>query len=272
MALFGQVFRCTNPRGTVVMLHGLGEDHSVWAEMARRLVSAWECDVLCPDLPGAGQSRNYQADALSSIDFFAREVVTWVEAHSRIKPTAWVGHSMGGYVALAAAKMNIPLIHGIFLFHSTPEPDSAERRAKREQAIRVYSQNPELFLREFYRNLFAQPETEENQVLIQQLLYYGLTINAEHFVATLRALRDRPDYLPVFKNHVPPKAILAGKYDNVLNYERLSALATECQAIFFPAEKSGHMAMYEEKETTYLALSTFVSEYLKNIKNGEKIS
>lgn len=258
--------------GTVVMLHGLGEDHTVWDEMAGRLLTTWNCDVLCPDLPGAGRSQEYGSENLSSLEFFAVEVVRWVEAQSQIKPTVWIGHSMGGYVALAAAKMNIPLIHGIFLFHSTPEPDSAERRAKREQAIRVYSQNPELFLREFYRNLFAQPDTEENQALIQQLLYYGLTINPEHFVATLRALRDRPDYLPVFKHQVRQKAILAGKYDNVLSYERLNTLAAECLATFFPAEKSGHMAMYEEKETTYMALSTFVSEYLKNIKNGEKIS
>lgn len=236
----------------VVLLHGLGESSAVWNDISLNLRAAG-AEVLTPDLPGAGTARQYEASQLESLDFLAREIQRLTEE----KPAVWIGHSMGGYVALAIARLRPELVQGLMLFQSTPEADSEEKRQKREQSIRIYSQNPKLFLQEFYRNLFAHPEAHEER--LQHLLDYGLSLNPTHFVATLRALRDRPDSTHLFAQIPKPKALLAGRHDAVLPYERLKNLAAHCHARFYSAEASGHMAMYEEPEVTLKTIVDFLA-------------
>lgn len=243
----------------VVLLHGLGETSAVWYHVSEYLHEGGAM-VLTPDLPGAGTARHYAASELENLDFFAREIIKQDEE----KPAIWIGHSMGGYLALAIARLRPDLVQGLMLFQSTPEADSEEKRMKREQSIRIYNQNPKLFLQEFYRNLFAEPDKHSD--LITSLLEYGLSLNPDQFTATLRALRDRQDSTSLFAQLSIPKAVLAGRYDAVLPFERLKSLAHECQARFYAAEKSGHMTMYEEPDATLQALKDFLSfckEYQK---------
>lgn len=237
----------------VVLLHGLGETSAVWHDPAAHLKSLG-VETLCPDLPGAGSARNYDASQLENLDFFAGEIIRSTSG----RPAVWVGHSMGGYVALAVARQRPELVKGLLLFQSTPEADSAEKKQKREQSIRIYSQNPSLFLKEFYRNLFAFPERHTDR--LEYLLEYGLSLTPEHFIATLRALRDRPDSTQLLAGLKAPKAILAGKHDQVLPYERLRVLGYECGALFYTAENSGHMAMYEEPETALACVLDFIQK------------
>jgi pimeloyl-ACP methyl ester carboxylesterase len=235
----------------VVLLHGLGETSAVWNKVSEYLREVG-VTVLTPDLPGAGTARHYAASQLESLDFFAREIIH----HTEEKPAVWIGHSMGGYVALAIGRLRPDLVRGLMLFHSTPEADSEEKRLKREQSIRIYTQNPTLFLQEFYRNLFAEPD--KHQELLKTLMEYGLSLNPDHFIATLRALRDRPDSTAIFVRMPIPKALLAGKHDAVLPYERLKYLSEICQDRFYTAERSGHMAMYEEPDVTLRAVLDFL--------------
>lgn len=237
---------------SVVLLHGLGETSAVWHVVSEKVREAG-AEVITPDLPGAGTARDYEASQLESLDFFALEIIR----RAGESPAVWIGHSMGGYVALAIARLRPDLVRGLMLFQSTPEADSEEKRRKREQSLLIYNQSPTLFLQEFYRNLFAQPEAHKER--LQALLNYGLSLNPDHFSATLRALRDRPDSTILFAQLPEPKAVLAGRHDAVLPFERLKALANQCDARFYAAHHSGHMAMYEEPETTLQAIVDFLS-------------
>jgi pimeloyl-ACP methyl ester carboxylesterase len=85
-------------RPAVVMLHGAGLDHVVWALPARSLAHRGRA-VLAPDLPGHGRS---PGPALSSIAELADWLVRLFDA-ADIADAALVGHSMGSLVALEAA-------------------------------------------------------------------------------------------------------------------------------------------------------------------------
>src|SRR5262249_59855071 len=82
----------------VLLLHGAGLDHVVWALPARSLAHRGRA-VLAPDLPGHGRS---QGPALASIGELAGWVLRLLDA-TGIKQAALVGHSMGALVALATA-------------------------------------------------------------------------------------------------------------------------------------------------------------------------
>ncbi|CCD97049.1 conserved hypothetical protein [Bradyrhizobium sp. ORS 375] len=82
----------------VVLVHGAGFDHSVWA-----LHSRWFAHhgfaVLAPDLPGHGRSAG---PALPTIAAMADWIVALLQAVNA-KPAHLIGHSMGSLVALDAA-------------------------------------------------------------------------------------------------------------------------------------------------------------------------
>ena len=86
-------------RPTLLLIHGAGSDHSVWALQARSLAQAgW--NVLAPDLPGHGQSKDMQG--LESIAGYAAWVGRLLDALDCDR-VAVAGHSMGACIALELA-------------------------------------------------------------------------------------------------------------------------------------------------------------------------
>jgi pimeloyl-[acyl-carrier protein] methyl ester esterase len=79
----------------VVLLHGWGWHGDVWHDLAAAL--ARDCRVWIPDLPGHGRSR--ECEMGPDLTQVARTVGACVP-----RSATWVGWSLGGLVALAAAQ------------------------------------------------------------------------------------------------------------------------------------------------------------------------
>ena len=77
-----------------------------------------------------------------------------IEDHQIEKPVI-IGHSMGGYVALAFAEKYPAMIKGLGLFHSSAFPDTAEGKANRAKAIEAIEKNHSGFIMNFIPDLFA---------------------------------------------------------------------------------------------------------------------
>src|SRR5262245_4683949 len=85
-------------RPAVIFLHGAGQDHTVWALLARWFAHRGFA-VLAPDLPGHGHSGG---KPLSTISSMADWTVALIEA-AAVRKAAIVGHSMGSLIALELA-------------------------------------------------------------------------------------------------------------------------------------------------------------------------
>lgn len=85
-------------RPAVVLVHGAGNDHSVWNHQARHLAHHGFA-VIAPDLPGHGRSGGAP---LPSIEALAQWLVALLDG-LELERAALVGHSMGSLVALHAA-------------------------------------------------------------------------------------------------------------------------------------------------------------------------
>lgn len=96
VATGGRDFSAEMP--VVVMIHGAGMDHTVWALQARSLAHRGRA-VLAVDLPGHGRSAG---PALTSIAQMSGWLTRLLDIVS-IEEAALCGHSMGSLIALEAA-------------------------------------------------------------------------------------------------------------------------------------------------------------------------
>ena len=98
VATGGQPLDKTKP--AILLLHGAGLDHSVWALQARYLAHHGH-SVIVPDLPGHGRS---DGAPLPSIDALAQWCWVLLDVLA-IESCAIAGHSMGALAALHMAAM-----------------------------------------------------------------------------------------------------------------------------------------------------------------------
>jgi esterase len=108
-----------------VLLHGfLGSGKNLTS-----LARGWaardpERCLLLPDLPGHGTSPRPPEDA--TLASAAQDVLETARAQGVEGPLEWVGHSLGGRVALAAAKVAPEAISRVTLLDITPSPIDTE--------------------------------------------------------------------------------------------------------------------------------------------------
>jgi pimeloyl-ACP methyl ester carboxylesterase len=94
----------------LVLVHGLGGGAANWRLIAPALAAGRR--VLVPELPGHGGSGPLRR--AGSLDPFAEAVLAVAEAEGAL-PAPWVGHSLGGLVALRAAALRPEAVTGVVL-------------------------------------------------------------------------------------------------------------------------------------------------------------
>jgi pimeloyl-ACP methyl ester carboxylesterase len=92
----------------VVLIHGAGGTHLYWPSEIRRLP---DLRVFALDLPGHGKSGRR---GLQTTEAYAESILTWMEA-VKLHRAVFVGHSMGGAIALTLAKKHAEHVLGLGL-------------------------------------------------------------------------------------------------------------------------------------------------------------
>jgi pimeloyl-ACP methyl ester carboxylesterase len=94
----------------LVLVHGLGGTIENWRALAPPL--ARDHRVLVPDLPGHGRSE--PLPEARNVDALA-ESILGIAAAEEAGDAVWIGHSLGGVVALRAAALNPDAVRGLVL-------------------------------------------------------------------------------------------------------------------------------------------------------------
>lgn len=246
---------CFNTRGQgfpIVFLHGFGSTKHVWDN-----VYLPEYEVICIDLPGSGGT---DFDDDGNI-FTMAKVVDFVITFLQIKRFAIVGHSMGGYVALAVLEKYSSKVCGICLLHTTPLPDSEFKKQKRLQMIKlIQEKGPSRFLSSFIPQLFPESKKETYEFVINQAIQTGSNLNASGLKWQLIAMMNRPDFSPMlFKCNLPVFWVI-GKEDTILPYEQCLELSNQLiNAVIFNLNNVGHMLHLEKPETFLEICRSFIN-------------
>ena len=243
----------------LLLLHGLAEDHTIWNNLTHDL--AKHCRLLIPDLPGSGRSTVLQpTQANSNIDELAFAVEAILNAE-KINQCILIGHSMGGYVALAAAERFPERIEKLGLFQSTAYADTEEKKQMRYKAIRMVEEyGPEAIFRETIANNFTPEWKQNNPELLQQLQGRCHQFSSIAACQYYQMMASRPDRTQVLRQFKGPVLLVAGRKDQAVP---INHTLEQCQlpesCWFYILENSAHMGMWEDPGAAVALISAFIS-------------
>lgn len=239
-------------KGTaIVLLHGFLENKTMWQDFIPEL--NLKNRIITIDLLGHGETEclGYVHSMEDNAD-----VVHEVLSNLRIRKAVFVGHSMGGYVALAFAELFPESIKALVLLNSTSRADSDERKANRDRAIVAVKQNYASFIRMSIANLFSEDNREKLIDEIEKVKTEALKTPLQGIVASLEGMKIRKDREVLLHLTPYPKLLILGEKDPVLNLVETKEQIenTTVQLMTFP---DGHMSTIENKKELLKVLSLF---------------
>ena len=242
----------------LLFLHGFCESGEMWRHFADSLSTQYR--VLCPDLPGFGNSP--LTSPITSLEQVALQLEEWLDALQIQNPIV-MGHSLGGYVALALLERMGNRIQAIGLLHSTAYADDLEKKEMRNRTLTFLKKHGAAkFVTSFVPQLFPEHRRIELADAMAHAIEDGKRSSLEGLLAYTIAMRDRVDRLAVLQQFVGPKLLLAGTVDGSVKIES-SRAQQSAFTHYIELEGVGHLGMVEEKEKTLEVVQNFVREVLK---------
>lgn len=245
----------TGKGNAVVLLHGFLENQTMWQDLVPELRQ--KNRIITIDLLGHGNTECL--GYVHSMEDNA-EAVQAVLTKLRIRKATFVGHSMGGYVALAFAELYPDSMRALILLNSTSNADSEERKANRDRAIKAVKKDYSSFIRLSIANLFSPDNRERLIDEIEKVKLEALKTPLQGVVASLEGMKIRKDREVLLHLTPYPKMLILGKNDPVLIYENAleQIQETTVKLATFP---DGHMSHIENREQ----LKTVLLDFLKSI-------
>lgn len=233
-------------RGTpMVLLHGFPLDHHLWDDIAPLLEDNF--DLILPDLRGFGESTT--VDLFYAMEDFASDVAGLLDYLGIPKATI-VGHSMGGYIALAFARLYPERVSGLGLVASQAAADAPERREGRyKSAAEVADKGIASVVEVMTTKFTSDPRLQEaaRQSMERQ--------PPAAYIGALKAMAERVDSTPLLSSIQYPVVIVHGDADALVPIDRAREVkAAVPHAHLVEISGAGHMPMMEAKEETAQAL------------------
>lgn len=249
------VFYTESGKGNaIVLLHGFLENSTIWTPFIPTLSK--KNRIICIDLLGHGQSGCL--GYIHTMELMA-ETVSSILKHLKIKRSTLIGHSMGGYVALAFAEKFPDATKGVCLVNSTSRADSDDRKRNRDRAIHAIKQNHKSFIRMAISNLFRPKNRKLFSEEIKTLKKEALKTPLQGIVAALEGMKIREDR-EVLLHFSPYKVMMIiGKRDPVLNYEELIE-QTKNSKVTVVELPDGHMSFIENKTEFFTSIMHFIEK------------
>lgn len=226
------------------MLHGFLENQTMWNPYIEEFSKKYR--IITIDLLGHGETEclGYVHSMEDNAD-----AVHAVLSELRIRKAIFVGHSMGGYVALAFAELHPETVKGLVLQNSTTRADSDERKTNRDRAIVAVKQNYANFIRMSISNLFSEDNREKLADEIENVKLEALKTPLQGIVASLEGMKTRPDREVLLHFAPYPILLILGEKDPVLDYEETA----------------------EQIEKTDVPLVTFADGHMSHIENETEL-
>ena len=225
----------------IVLLHGFLENKKMWGFYTNQLLQNKR--VITIDLLGHGQSECL--GYIHTMELQAEMVYTLL-TNLNVTKTAIVGHSMGGYVALAFAEKYPDFISNLVLLNSTAIDDSHEKKLNRDRAIKAVKLNATTFICLSIANLFSAQNRLKLKVEIENTKIEALKTPLQGIIAALEGMKIRKNRLSILSKSNFKITSILGLQDPLLNYNEsiLQLKNTNCKTITFA---DGHMSWIENR-------------------------
>lgn len=243
------------PEKCVVLLHGYLESMYVWDDFVPLLKP--HVRVITVDIPGHGISQ--VLGEKHSMEQLA-DILSAMLDELGIERCTMVGHSMGGYVALAFAARHASQLDGVVLLSSTPNPDTEQKRENRRREIElVRAGKKDALARVAPEAGFAVENRRRLKNYIDDLTECVHITEDEGIVALLNGMIDRADQNEMLRQSGLRQLFIMGKKDGYIPLEVAEQIiSNHPQAEVAWLEESGHMGFIEQPKECAEALIKFV--------------
>ena len=245
-----QIFYTSKGKGdAIILLHGFLENSNMWNNLVTQICKTHL--VVTIDLLGHGKTECI--GYIHTMEMMA-DAVDAVVSKLKIKKAIFIGHSMGGYVALAYADIFAKKVEGLCLMNSTTLEDNFEKKQNRDRAILAVKHNHKTFIRVSITNLFRPKNRIVFSKEIRLIIEEALLMPLQGIIAALEGMKIRKNRTHILNNSNFKKMIIIGKKDPVLDYNSLISLSNShnIETVIVP---DGHMSYLEnKKEITYKIL------------------
>ena len=231
-------------RGTgtsLVLLHGYPLDHHLWDVISPLLEDSF--DLILPDLRGFGESATLETPY--TMEDYASDLAGLLD-NLGIQKTAIVGHSMGGYVSLAFARLFSERLAGFALVSSQAPADPPDRKEGRYKSAADVAKNGiggvvETMTPKFTADPRLQSLTREIMERQQPAAYIG----------ALKAMAERMDSTPLLSTFHFPMVIIHGDADALIPVDRAREIKEAVpRAHYVELKGVGHVPMLEAAKGT----------------------
>lgn len=206
---------------TLVLIHGLGCDASMWDGVVAALPT--DVGLVIPELRGHGDST--LGWRTPSVDLWADDVVRLLR-HKGVEGPAICGLSMGGYTALAVAAGHPDLARAFAFVSTTAAPDDEAGKHRRAAGIAMIRRSGwRAFADALIPSLLNdnRPQFEAHR---KRLLAMFGRAGDSGLPPALMALAARPDRRALLLSIRVPSVVVVGAVDALTPPDRARALAT----------------------------------------------
>lgn len=230
-----------------VFLHGFGEDERFWNDFLP--LFHWPFPFYIPSFA--------EWHDCKSMDAYALKIGQELPSNQSL---ILVGHSMGGYIALALARLFPERIDRVVLLHSTASADTIDKKLNRDRTVEWLENNgTKRFIGPFLPSLFAPRFVSNSPVLISELKNRYCDLEVKGLIAATISMRDRPDSWEFLAKTKIPFLFILGEEDALIPSAFIvEKIQEKDQHKFVILQGVGHQGTYEDPGGCFQAISDFI--------------
>lgn len=233
----------------LLFVHGFPLCRGAWSKQVEAFKSSYR--VIAPDLRGLGETVSTEGPVPMSR--FAEDLHALAQ-HLETGPVILVGHSMGGYVALAFAKAYPKAVRGLVLVGTKAGADAPEvAEARRALAEQVRVEGSSVVINAMAPKMLSDGNLDKGMAAAVRSLM--TPSRPEGVSGALLGMAERPDARPWLGKMRMPVLVIAGLDDTIIPPSESQAMAKAihgAQLRLIP--QAGHLVAFEQAEAFNTAL------------------
>ncbi len=244
----------------VLLVHGLPLTGEMWQPQIEELSRHFR--LIVPDLRGLGQSAaGVSPVGITTMEAFADDLVDLLDGLG-LEKVAYVGLSMGGYIAFAFYRKYAARLNALLLCDTRSGPDTPEGRVGRYQMIEKVKQvGAKAAVEVMVPRLFAPATYQNNPALVAHLTEMIERQTPAGIIAAASGVAIRPDSTPLLSGISVPTLVIAGEHDVITPSAEATEMAAKipgARLVIIP--QVGHMSNMEDAGLFNQIVINFLNE------------
>ncbi len=245
----------------LILLHAFPLSAEQWLPQLARVPQGWR--FVAPDLRGfGGDDPGLTANGSITMDTYAEDIAELM-AHLDLPRATICGLSMGGYVAMALARVAPARVEGLVLADTRAGADSDDARAARDRMLALLErEGPGAVAADMLPKILGEKTARTQPDLVDVIRALIQSNRSDGIAAAIRAMKARPDSTDVLRQFTRRSLVLVGQDDVLTPLTEAEALHRSVPGSRLEAiPDAGHMSNLEAPE----AFNRLLAEWLGSV-------